>query len=54
MGTIVAATVGLVVWIVLWALRVSGFDSIMIAILLVLVALMLRNVLPNLARRRDG
>ncbi|HWD65725.1 MAG TPA: hypothetical protein VG405_11175 [Solirubrobacteraceae bacterium] len=53
MGTIITATVGLAIWIVLWALRVSGFDSIMIAVGLVLVALALRNVVPNLTRRRD-
>jgi hypothetical protein len=53
MGVIVTATVGLVIWIVLWALRVSGFDSIMIAVGLVLIAAALRSVVPNLTRRRD-
>ena len=54
MGVLVTATVGLVIWIVLWALKVSGFDSIMIAVGLILVAAALRNVVPNLARRRDS
>lgn len=53
MGVIVSATVGLAIWILLWALGVSGFDSIMIAVALVLIAVMLHNVVPNLARRRD-
>lgn len=53
MGVIVTATVGLVIWIVLWALRVSGFDAISIAVVAVLVATAVRNVVPNLARRRD-
>lgn len=53
MGVIVTMTVGLVIWIILWALRVSGFDAIMIAVVLVLIAVMLHNVVPNLARRRD-
>jgi hypothetical protein len=53
MGVIVTATVGLVIWIVLWALKVSGFDSIMIAVSLVLIAAALRTVVPNLTRRRD-
>ena len=54
MGVIITATVGLVIWIVLWALRVSGFDSILIAVGLVVIAAALRNVVPNLARRRDN
>lgn len=53
MGVIVTATVGLVIWIVLWALRISGFDAILIAIGLVVIASAMRNVVPNLARRRD-
>jgi hypothetical protein len=35
---IVALTVGLVVWIVLWALGVKSFDAFMITILLVVSA----------------
>jgi predicted PurR-regulated permease PerM len=35
---IVALTVGLVVWIVLWALGVKSFDAFMITILLVISA----------------
>lgn len=53
MGVIVTTTVGLVIWIVLWALDVSGFDGIMIAAGLVLIAAALRSVVPNLARHRD-
>lgn len=53
MGVIVTTTVGLVIWIVLWALRVSGFDAILIAVGLVLIASAARNVVPNLARRRN-
>ncbi len=53
MGLVLTATAGLCIWIILWALRVSGFDAILIAIGLVLVAIALRNVVPQLARRRD-
>lgn len=53
MGVIITGTVGLVIWIVLWALRVSGFDAILIAVTLVVIATMARSVVPNLARRRD-
>ncbi len=53
MGLIITATAGLCLWIVLWALGVSGFDAILIAILMVLVAIGVRNVLPFLPGRRD-
>ncbi len=53
MGLIVTATAGLCLWIVLWALNLSGFDAILIAIVMVLVATGMRNVLPYLLSRRD-
>jgi hypothetical protein len=53
MGVIVTATAGLCIWIILWSLNMSGFDAIMIAVVMVLVALAVRTVLPNLTRRRD-
>jgi hypothetical protein len=52
MGLIITGTVGLCLWIVLWALGVGGFDAILIAILMVLVAIGVRNVLPFLPGRR--
>jgi hypothetical protein len=53
MGVIITATAGLCLWIVLWALGVSGFDAILIAIAMVLIAIGVRNVLPSLPGRRD-
>lgn len=53
MGLILTATAGLCLWIILWALNVSGFDSILIAIAMVLVAIGVRNVVPFLPGRRD-
>ena len=54
MGLILTATAGLMIWIVLWAvLNLSGFDAILIAVLMVLVALAVRQVLPYLPGRRD-
>lgn len=53
MGVVISATVGLCIWIVLWALKVSGFDAILIAVGLVLIATAAHNVIPNLSRRRD-
>ena len=53
MGLILTATAGLSIWIVLWALGISGFDAILIAIVMVLVAIGVRNVLPHLPGRQD-
>jgi hypothetical protein len=53
MGLIITATAGLCLWIILWALNMSGFDAILIAIVMVLVAIGVRNVLPHLTSRRD-
>jgi len=53
MGLILTGTAGLALWIVLWALNVSGFDAILIAVLMVLVAIAVRNLLPFLPGRRD-
>ncbi len=53
MGLIITATAGLCIWIVLWALGISGFDAILIAIVMVLIAIGVRNVLPHLPGRRD-
>lgn len=51
MGVILTATAGLCLWIILWSLGMSGFDAILIAIVMVLVALAVRSVLPQLTRR---
>jgi hypothetical protein len=53
MGLILTATAGLCLWIVLWALNVSGFDAIIIVILMVLVAIGVRQLIPFLPGRRD-
>jgi hypothetical protein len=53
MGLILTATAGLCLWIVLWALGTSGFDSIMIGIAMVLVAIAVRNLVPYLLGRRE-
>ncbi len=53
MGLVLTATAGLCIWIVLWSLNVSGLDAIMITIVMVLIALGVRNLLPYLPGRRD-
>ena len=53
MGLILTATAGLAVWIVLWALNVKGFDGFLITVLMVIVAIGVRNVIPYLPGRRE-
>ena len=53
MGLILTAAAGLCVWIVIWSLNVSGFDAILITVLMVVIAIGVRNLLPYLPGRRD-
>ena len=53
MGLILTATAGLSLWIVLWALNVKSFDGFLITVLMVVIAIAIRNVLPYLPGRRD-
>ena len=53
MGLILTATAGLCIWIVLWAVDAfSGFDSILIGIVMVLIAIGVNQLLPYLPGRR--
>ncbi len=52
MGVILTAAAGLCLWVIIWALNVSGLDAIMITIAMVLVAIGVRNLLPFLPGRR--
>ncbi|MEA2320619.1 MAG: hypothetical protein QOF29_1223 [bacterium] len=54
MGVIVATTVGLIIWIVLWAIGVKAIDSFMIAVVISLVAATARMVAPYLPGSRDS
>ena len=53
MAYVITGTAGLCLWIVLWALNVSGFDAILIAIVMVLAVTAVRNVAPRLPGRKD-
>jgi hypothetical protein len=53
MGLIITATVGLCIWIILWSLNISGLDAIGLALVMVLVAIGVRNLLPFLPGRRN-
>lgn len=53
MGLILTATAGLCIWIILWAADLfGGFDSILIGVAMVLIAIAVRNLLPYLPGRR--
>jgi hypothetical protein len=51
MAIVITGTFGLVVWIILWALNVSGFDALLIGIVLILIVTAARNVAPHLSRK---
>jgi hypothetical protein len=53
MGLILTATAGLCLWIILWALNIKGFDGILIAATMVVIAIGVRNLLPYLPGRRQ-
>ncbi len=53
MGLVLTATAGLSLWIVLWALNISGFDAILIVVVMMLIAIAVRQVIPFLPGRRD-
>ena len=51
MQVLISLTVGLVVWIVLWALGAKAFDAFMITALIVLCAAVARIVEPYVRER---
>ena len=54
MGLLLTLIAGLVVWIVLWAIGVKGFDAFLVTIVMLLVAVAARIVLPCLPGNRDA
>ena len=48
MGLVLATTFGLVLWIVFWALGYSGLDSVLIALVVMILGATGRVVLRNL------
>jgi hypothetical protein len=53
MGIILTATAGLCLWIIIWSLGVSGLDSILIAVVMIVIAVGVSQLLPFLPGRRD-
>ncbi len=54
MGLVVATTVGLVAWLVLWALGVKALDAFMITLLVVVLGATARIIAPYLPGNRDS
>jgi hypothetical protein len=52
MGLVVATTIGLMIWIILWAIGSKPFDAFLITILIALVAATVRMLLPYLPGNR--
>jgi len=53
MGLVLTVTAGLIVWIVLWALGVKGFDAFMLAAAIILVGASLKVLSGYLPGRRS-
>jgi hypothetical protein len=51
MGLVLTVTAGLILWIVLWALGAKGFDSFMLAALIIVVGASLKIVAGYLPGR---
>ena len=54
MGLVVATTVGLVIWIVMWALGIKAVDAFMITLLLVILGATMRIISPYLPGNRGS
>jgi hypothetical protein len=52
MGLVLTITAGLVIWIVLWALGVKGFDAFMITALIAVIGATARILIPHLPGSR--
>jgi hypothetical protein len=53
MGFVLTVTVGLMAWIVLWALGAKGFDAFMVTIVVILVGATARILLLHLPGRQE-
>jgi hypothetical protein len=53
MGLFITTVVGLVIWVVLWAVGAKGFDAFMITLLLIVTAATARMIAPFLPGNRQ-
>lgn len=54
MGLVVATTVGLVIWIVMWALGVKAFDAFLITCGIIVLGAAARIIAPYLPANREN
>jgi hypothetical protein len=54
MGIIVSTTVGLVLWIILWAIGVKSLDAFLLTTVIILLAAGAHVLAPHLPGRQDG
>ncbi len=54
MGLVAAATAGLIIWIVLWALGTKAIDSFLITVVIVTVGVGVRMIAPTLPGNRKA
>jgi hypothetical protein len=54
MGFIAATTAGLVIWVVLWAIGMKAFDAFFLVFAIVLIATVVRTLMPYMPGRRQG
>jgi hypothetical protein len=54
MGLVLATTVGLIIWIVLWSLGAKAVDGFMITTIVVLLAATGKMLVPYLPGNRDA
>ena len=52
MGIFLTMIVGLIIWIVLWAIGAKGFDSFLITVLMLLIAVAAHAISPFLPGHR--
>ena len=53
MGLLLTTTVGLIIWIVLWAIDVKSFDAFLITVLMIVIAATAHIVAPFLPGNRS-
>lgn len=46
MGTILSATAGLCIWLIMWSLNVKAIDAFLVTLIIVVVALAMRMLMP--------
>ena len=54
MGTILAAAVGLCIWLIMWSLDVKALDAFLVTLLILIVAATMRILLPFVPGKRRG